>query len=439
MDPKQNVSSTLTSPKTKINKIAVIIIVSSLVVIVFITVIFLLVYKPTNSKPAGQESNRTTITTSNKVESTIASSPIEISIPTPKNLAKIAFFKKDPNAEYNPEDKIIWMINQDGSDLHNSGLRAVEMKYNAKGNVIAYKQRIDSINQLHVYLIDSKKTIDIEEKDVVEAEANISNNFDLSSTGKYLIYSIQYQKKGYNSESGPMEIDPYPVAKNGYYSYELNTGKRTYLGHFSNVNNYDAGGENIYVQPGDTYLKESYSDGYYKINLSTGESKKMDPKPKDYFDTAFYLEEQKIKIKVVDNFKPNPKMILVKDGKETVIDTGEFLNAREPFISEDRNVLLYEKLNHKVIGGTNKPTYSYYDWIEFDLTTMKSKKVFESDTNDKRCRELAWISPHEYMLVVDKENNKQEVQSGDFVYVNTETGESKAITTTGDVLTVEQF
>lgn len=352
-------------------------------------------------------------------ETEIGEEQEEVETPTEEISQKVVFIREFN--ENTDDDNELWISNYDGTDMKSLGIKNVTEAYNGNSNGWIYYQTGNALNNIHSYNLNTD-----EQKDIVEPEPYANMEYvSVPRKGDVIVYRVRYHKK--DEEGLPVMVDPYPNAYEGYFSYNIESDKKVYLGNFTGIGGWDKEATFFYISDqGFVYHEYDLSKGFYKINIITGEAQFLENKEKDC-DVKYYLEEENNSFIFRCGEGEGSQLIVNKSGDIKLIENVETADIQPISIwfSPNRNYAIYIKAHYWEMWEGH-----FYDLILLDLSDLTTKALMLPEGYESY-QTLFWLDDNEFITLFEKGDIPAE--NRDLVLVNIDTGEKKQITSFGDI------
>lgn len=235
-----------------------------------------------------------------------------------------------------------------------------------------------------------------------------SNSILLSPDGNSFVFESSY----YNIENCIdicEEVDLYPTKKNGYFSYNIITKEKTYLGRFIIPSNWSSSNDTIYIDSGNKYHEYDLENHAFAINTSTGESdilKDMNSEGLPYFFSVHYSDIFKTHIfSIEDTANYNSILYIQKGNIKKEIDRSEFadIQTNRMIFPPNQAFATYVR-EHNNIDGID-----YHKIMLIDINKM-SKSELLIPSNNESFEPIVWINNEEllYTKITRKEESTQQ-------------------------------
>lgn len=341
---------------------------------------------------------------------------------------KLFFIRED-------EENEIWISDWDGSNQKGLGIDHVYYVANgfsdrwlfyAKSNsMFAYNLLEDKIEEVKIY----------EDENIKGVLYAGNYPFVVSDDGKVAVYGLYYQRTICKSEeiesptACPLTQEDIPssVPKEGYYAYHADTKETFYLADWqSGLNlifyNWDKDPKYLYSR---VYLDDERMDEYlyYKFDLYNGERNLMFSYGIDADLKLYFIDDTILQF----SYPSGNPLVVKKDGEEKIIEakSSNVVQSRT-WISPDRKKVIYVKdqglaedgsaLNHRFV---------------LNLDTLKTERILEARNLYTFGHENMWVNDDYFVTEVIKSSEVNPIT--DLILVNVRTGESKEITSSGEI------
>lgn len=364
-------------------------------------------------------------------ETTITPTPTPVAI---YNGIEKIFFIRLMDRDIASDDEL-WVSDWNGDNAKTLGIKNVNEVINGPNKKWIIFTKHNEVNRIYALNLSNSSIKTITEEDIPDQAigyVNGNNSVRISPDENKLVYKVFFLSKSDCGEGGCADYDGYPSRKAGYYSYDLNTNTKKYLGSFDFINNWSTDSTYIFSSSGNNYHEYNYGGKSFRVNINTGEYNLLDTKSSTLGQYNYFNGNKKTSLDMSGSINV---LTFYNGTSSIVLETGPFAEVQPMYtqnISYDHKYAVYMKRFEMV--GSGSPRYQY---MLINLTSGTKSILSKPAAKEDYETPVTWTK--DKLLIVPMIKNYDYVNFSntkldkDLYYIDVESGVRTQITKFGDI------